>query len=255
MALPVVKSLQDCGDYTKTVEPFIPQLYELPYRVLDSIGSLDSLKHIYIETNPLVTGLDVSIFLGFIFLVVSEINRNYSQVDRLWSILPNLYIVHFALWARLSGVPSSRLELAAAFSTLWSARLTYNYARKGGYNIGSEDYRWEILQRYVPKWVWFIFNVTFISFIQSVLLFSFSGVPAYALLVSTQHQPNVTAGDLLFFGVEVGLVVSEWFSDGQQWDYQTGKQEYKESGKVTAGYKKEDYERGFITSGLWAYIH
>lgn len=75
----------------------------------------------------------------------------------------------------------------------------------------------EILQRYVPKWVWFIFNVTFISFIQSVLLFSFSGVPAYAILVSTQHQPNVTAGDLLFFGVEVGLVVSEWFSDGQQW--------------------------------------
>ena len=123
MALPVVKSLQDCGDYAKTVEPFIPQLYELPRRVLDNVFSLDGLKQIYLETNPLMSGLAISIFLGFIFLIVSEINRNYSQVDRMWSILPNLYIVHFAAWARLSGTPSSRLELVASFSTLWSVSL------------------------------------------------------------------------------------------------------------------------------------
>jgi hypothetical protein len=32
-ALPLVKTLSDCADYSKTVEPFLPQLYDLPYRV------------------------------------------------------------------------------------------------------------------------------------------------------------------------------------------------------------------------------
>lgn len=47
-------------------------------------------------------------------------------------------------------------------------RLTYNYWRKGGYQIGSEDYRWEIVQKYVSRPVFFVFNIIFISFIQSV---------------------------------------------------------------------------------------
>lgn len=74
-----------------------------------------------------------------------------------------------------------------------------------------------ILQKYVPKFIWFIFNVTFISFYQSVLLFSFSCVPAYAILLSTKFEENVTPSDIFFFLTMVGLVYSEWVSDGQQW--------------------------------------
>lgn len=120
MALPLLASLKDCGDYSKTVEPFIPQLYELPYQVLENIGSLSSLKQLYVDTNPLITGFAASITLAFIFLVVSEINRNYSQVDRMWSLLPNLYVVHIAAWARLAGLPHSRVDLIATATTLWS---------------------------------------------------------------------------------------------------------------------------------------
>lgn len=47
-------------------------------------------------------------------------------------------------------------------------RLTYNYWRKGGYSIGSEDYRWEIVKKQVTPFQMFIFNVLFISFAQSV---------------------------------------------------------------------------------------
>lgn len=82
--------------------------------------------------------------------------------------------------------------------------------------IKLKSYR-AILQKYVPKFIWFLFNVTFISFIQSVLLFSFSCVPAYAILVSTKFEQNVTPSDVLFFLTMVGLVYSEWVSDGQQW--------------------------------------
>jgi len=52
--------------------------------------------------------------------VVSEANKNYSQVDRCWSILPTVYIAHFDLWAHLAGIPSQRLDAALLYSTIWS---------------------------------------------------------------------------------------------------------------------------------------
>lgn len=120
MVLPVLMSVQDCANYTKTVEPFLPQLYALPQKLLDNALDPSALRQIYVETNPLISGLAFSIFLGFIFLIVSEINRNYSQVDRMWSILPNLYIVHLAVWAHLADISSDRITLVATASTIWS---------------------------------------------------------------------------------------------------------------------------------------
>lgn len=144
MVLPVLQSFPDCVDWSKTVDPYLPQLYKLPSRLLDVLTSKSdqSLLDLYLQTNPFISGLALSIFFAAIFWVVSEINKNYSQVDRCWSLLPTFYIAHFDLWARLSGVPSQRLDIILLFSALWSARLTFNYWRKGGYEVGSEDYRW-----------------------------------------------------------------------------------------------------------------
>ncbi|KAG9505412.1 hypothetical protein J7337_002381 [Fusarium musae] len=229
MSLPFVKSIEDCGEYAKTVQPYIPELYALPRQILDNIASPDGLRQIYVDTNPLISGFAISIALGFVFLVVSEINRNYSQVDRMWSILPNLYVVHLSVWARFAGIPSSRVDLIAAATTLWS--------------------------QYVPRFVWFLFNVTFISFYQSVLLFSFSCVPAYAILCSTKFEQDVTSADIVFALIMVGLVYSEWVSDGQQWDYHAAKHQYQAEAKVPKQFKYSQAElnRGFNTSGLWAY--
>lgn len=69
----------------------------------------------------------------------------------------------------------------------------------------------------VPKPIFFLFNVTFISFIQSILLFMFSAAPAYNILLSTRFEPEITTADWMYFYVELGLVLSEWISDGQQW--------------------------------------
>ena len=119
-ALPALPSIEDCSNFAITVEPFLNQLYQLPERLVDSAGSLEALKRVYVETNPLVTGFAASIVIAGICLIVSEVNRNYSQVDRLWSILPNLYIIHLASWARLAGLPHGRIDLVAVFSTAWS---------------------------------------------------------------------------------------------------------------------------------------
>lgn len=146
MALPAVKSIFQCAEFNRTVLPFVPQLYELPQKLIASYSNLEELRNIYLATNPLITAFAFALFLSPICLIVSEINKNYSQVDRLWSILPTVYIVHYCTYAHLSNVPTSRLDNLLACSAVWSFRLTFNYWRKGGYNIGSEDYRWFVIR-------------------------------------------------------------------------------------------------------------
>jgi hypothetical protein len=46
MALPVIKSLSDCADFSKTVEPYLPQLYTLANDVAASITNADALKQL-----------------------------------------------------------------------------------------------------------------------------------------------------------------------------------------------------------------
>ncbi|KAG5992298.1 hypothetical protein E4U43_003818 [Claviceps pusilla] len=252
-ALPVLTAIEDCGDYSKTVEPFLNQFYQLPGRLIATAGSIEALQRLYVETNPLITGFSASLFFAGLCFILSEINRNYSQIDRLWSILPNLHVVHFAVWARMTGLSPARIDLVAIFSTAWSIRLTYNYWRRGGYQVGSEDYRWQIVKSRIPNFIFFFFNLTFISTIQSILLFAISGVPAYAILLSSRFEPEPRIADYVYLAAGLGLVLCEWISDGQQWSYQNAKHQYNRDAKVPKGWKQSDLDRGFNTSGLWAY--
>lgn len=122
MALPSVNSLQECADYSKTVEPFLPQLYDLPRQLLDSFSDRGALLQLYLETNPFISAGAFSLLLACVFFVAAELNRNFSQVDRAWSILPAVYNAHFALWARLSGGAHQRSDLIAAATVIWSVR-------------------------------------------------------------------------------------------------------------------------------------
>jgi steroid 5-alpha reductase family enzyme len=110
-----------------------------------------------------------------------------------------------------------------------------------------------IIRRNIPKWAFFIFNVTFISLIQSILLMAFSAAPAYTILLSSQFEKDITAADLAYFFIEFGLILSEWVSDGQQWDFHAAKHKYQKDAKVPKGFDQEELDRGFVTSGLWAY--
>ena len=191
MALPAVRTLRDCADYSTTFEAYLPQLYALPQQIYESIGDVEALTQIYVSTNPAIFGLAVSLALFPIFFIVAEANKNYSQVDRVWSILPTVFNFHYALWARLNGLPTTRVDNVLAFSVVWSMRLTYNYWRKGGYQIGSEDYRWELIKGYIGSFGFLLLNIVFISSLQLVSLSpstfwlsltrrrSFSGVSLY----------------------------------------------------------------------------
>ncbi|MCJ1398144.1 hypothetical protein MMC11_001341 [Xylographa trunciseda] len=253
MSLPTVQTLVDCADFSKTVQPYIPQFYDLPAQILQNLSSLQGLKDLYLSTNPLITAFSLSLLLAPVFLVAAEVNRNYSQVDRFWSLLPTIYNAHYVIWAHASGLPTQRLDSMLAFSTIWSARLTYNYWRKGGYNIGSEDYRWELLRQQIPGPLFFVFDVLFISTAQSVLLFSVT-MPSYILLITSKMTgENMLPLDIAFSQGLVGAVLIAAIADQQQWNYQNAKQEYRKSAKVPDKYSQEELDRGFNTKGLWAY--
>jgi hypothetical protein len=123
MALPVVKTAADCADFSKTVLPFFSQLTSLPSRLIDAGIELDSLKQVYLTTNPFTTAIAFSLFLIPLLLIASELNKNYSQVDRLWSILPSVYNAHFAVWARLNGLPTDTINTILTFSLIWSVSI------------------------------------------------------------------------------------------------------------------------------------
>lgn len=110
----------DCASFSQTVLPFLSQLASLPTALQEAGRDVVALKEIYLATNPFITALAFCLVLSAVFLVFSEINRNYSQVDRCWSILPAVYNVHYAVWARMAGVRTQSLDTIAAVTLIWS---------------------------------------------------------------------------------------------------------------------------------------
>ena len=98
-------------------------------------------------------------FTSFLFSIIT---KDYSWVDRSWSILPVAFVWYYAY----RGSCTLPLCVVTALVTLWGARLTLNFARKGGYS-GKEDYRWNILKVKIKNpFLWQLFNFLFISFFQ-----------------------------------------------------------------------------------------
>lgn len=178
--------------------------------------------------------------------VISELSRNYSQVDKLWSIIPAVYIWTIAYMSNWE----PRAMLMAAVATIWSVRLTYNFNRRGGYSLrfweGEEDYRWAVLRKnpiLANKWIWKLFNLVFVSFYQHALLLLIT-VPMIAVVGS---DIPLGAADLIVAALFIGLVVYETIADQQQWVYQNEKHRLRKLNLPM----EEKFKRGFIAEGLW----
>ncbi|EPS44305.1 hypothetical protein H072_1704 [Dactylellina haptotyla CBS 200.50] len=250
--LPSYSQIHDIGQS----RPGIFQLVEVAFHNFqDVFNGKRAFQDAYQQTDPLATSILASVILSGLTLIVSEITRNFSQVDRLWSILPAIYIVHYSHWASLNNVHSDRVDTAAVIAVIWSVRLTFNYWRKGGYQWSSEDYRWDVIRAAIGKPAFFIMNITFISFMQNFLLVAIT-TPVYLFLVVAKNFPQsevATTADTVFSRGMMLAVILEFFADQQQWSFHQAKQSYKTTSKVPAGYDKAELDRGFLYSGLWAF--
>lgn len=78
-------------------------------------------------------------------------------------------------------------------------------------------------------------------------------VPSYALLISSKVTDTPEIVDYIYAAGVVGFVALTAAADQQQINYYTARDKYRNNKKVTPGYKAEDLERGFNTTGLFAY--
>ncbi|MCS5713328.1 DUF1295 domain-containing protein [Herbiconiux sp. CPCC 205716] len=183
---------------------------------------------------PLVASVWVLIASVLITWVLSLITREYSWVDRIWSILPVLYVWIFA---GATGFTDLRLMLMASVVTLWGARLTFNFARKGGYGRGGQDYRWGILKKRMPGPAFQVFDLLFIAGFQNLVLWLIA-MPAY---FAYQHRATPFGLlDVVLLVLFVAALVGETIADGQQWRFHLR----KHSGAATDG-------QPFLTRGLF----
>lgn len=203
-----------------------------------------------------VSSLAIGFSIGSYLL--GAISGDYSWVDRLWSTAP----VAFAwVYAVRSGLAVAAV-VGALLVTLWGLRLTYNFARRGGYTT-MEDYRWPILRARIRSSIgWQAFNLLFISGFQ-VSLFVLFTAPIHRLAALGEPvAPAIpVAGGLLV----VAFLAFETIADNQQWTFQSIKHGSQTDGPARPpawfGGSDEDADaalaadvrRGFLTHGLFAW--
>jgi steroid 5-alpha reductase family enzyme len=187
-----------------------------------------------------------TLIAGTCFLV-SHVTGNCSQVDKIWSLAPIVYV-----WvAAAYGGFSVRLVTMSVLVTLWGIRLTYNFWLKGGYSWriwdGVEDYRWQILrqkQDFHPTWKWTVFNFAFISAYQNALILMMT-LPAIVALQFSDQEWRIL--DYLASALMLFFTVFESVADWQQWRFQNEKQQ-----RFGTGEQSGEANPGFLSRGLWS---
>jgi steroid 5-alpha reductase family enzyme len=221
--------------FTLLVVPIVTFYFDEPLTELQS-ATLKTLLWVY----------GIAAALTF---VVSTLTNNFSQVDKLWSIIPVPYVWIIAHYSNYEG----RMVLMAVLVTIWAARLTYNFGRRGGYSLkfweGEEDYRWSVLRakpEFQAKWRWVLFNLLFISAYQMGLILLFT-LPALKAMDAVESLGII---DYLLAFLFIVLVIIEFVADQQQYDFQESKHRAIRGEQALTDAQKI----GFTHTGLWAYM-
>ncbi|QDZ13658.1 DUF1295 domain-containing protein [Humibacter ginsenosidimutans] len=188
--------------------------------------------------SPVIVCLWILAAICVVTWMLSLITKEYSWVDRIWSIVPVVYVWVYAVAA---GLADARLDVMAALVTLWGARLTFNFARKGGYAPGGEDYRWALLRSRIGGWKWVSFNLFFIVIYQNVLLFLIT-LPAWTAF---QNPAPLGVLDVVAVIAFLTFLIGETIADQQQWDFHRWKAAEQAAGRHPAP--------PFLRSGLFRY--
>ncbi len=209
----------------------------------------------FTESDLLLAGLVQSwafIFAAAVVLcfLLGEITRNYSQTDKLWSLMPLIYA-----WASVGYYPSSpRLWLMAILVTAWGLRLSYNFYRKGGYSIipwkGEEDYRWKVMREHPllkGRLRFGLFNLLFISFYQHFLILL---ITSPILLAAKHNSTGLSFTDILAVCLMLSFLAVETIADNQQFRFQRMKRDPEKRENLYS----ESLKKGFLAEGLWGYV-
>jgi steroid 5-alpha reductase family enzyme len=199
----------------------------------------------YCKSGALEYGLFATLILATVCFILTKLTREYSWVDRLWSVLPGLYACHFLYHqSHCRNTPvSDRQWIMFTIVWLWGLRLTFNFIRKGGYAKGGEDYRWAYLRERV-NWIFMeLLNLFFTAYGQLIIIYLFS-LPIYFA-----KNSELNWMDIMLANCMLALITFESVADNQQWRFQSEKH-LKIKQKQPLAYPMS---LGFITTGLFKY--
>lgn len=177
-------------------------------------------------------------------------------LDKAWSILPGIYAWHFTLHDYvLHGSFHPRLLAATILISIWGTRLTYNFARKGGYYWSGQDYRYPYLREKLGAPLMALLNLVFIAPFQDYLLLLMV-TPLYITnsLTSATGLRTSTLSTLDWIAIvsHLTFLLIETVADEQQYVFQTEK--YALLSHLKLSQLKGDYKHGFLWhTGLFQY--
>ncbi len=192
-----------------------------------------------LQGTPYGDALDLAIILAIACWLLSVITREYSWVDRLWTICPAIYCLIVAVESDFS---SARINIMTLLVAAWGARLTFNTARKGGYSIGGEDYRWRVVRERLGPVRFQILNLTFVAPGQMLIIWLFTS-PMHQAWVGRDRP--LSSLDAVAIALFVVLLVMEAINDGHMWRFQQDKKR-----KIEAD---EPVTQPFVTNGFFKY--
>lgn len=239
--------------------PDVPCPLPFPWSVLGPLASGAGVVALYVNTLPeegpgegevaaIKAFLSVVIGTQLLSTIAGFLTHGKSDsgiVDRIWSIVPFVYV--WTVYAYHDGSSEARLRLMCFVSTLWGARLTWNFWRKGGYNLSAEDYRWAIVRSWYPGIQFELFNLIFVTCYQHLILFA---IVSPAIIVERSSASDLGLLDVAASSLFLVLLLLEHVADAQMFDFQTEKYRRKGAGESL---QDGDFKRGFITSGVWGY--
>ncbi|KAJ2486273.1 hypothetical protein IWW37_005678 [Coemansia sp. RSA 2050] len=231
---------------------------------MDSINAVYGLLPASDEIAPVRQFFWASVALSWVLTFIPLPGgrcRNYSIVDRLWSLYPLIivsqWVCHYG-YAEMD----NRALVAVALVSIWSLRLTYSSVRRGDYAMGAEDYRWAHVRKSFDRALgaagvirfvaWEVFNMLFIALFQLTLLYKLAQ-PVRQLIVKREEWS--TAQVLLAPAMALFLLL-EAIADKQQYELQRLKRPGALDAEPNAAYaasREKEVRAGFVYTGLWRF--
>lgn len=174
-----------------------------------------------------------------LFWLVGLLLSNHWLIDLYWTVIP-VMLLHYYRGHPASVADAARSAVAVALTWAWSARLTHNYLRREGWELGKrEDWRFnEMRGQYGNTWWWMSFLAVYLS--QQVFLIGIC-LPMYAI-----HSSNQPWGvwDLVAAATCVAGILIAHFADTQLHRFVTRNEKLKRLGEPTVP---------TLEDGLWRY--
>jgi steroid 5-alpha reductase family enzyme len=207
------------------------------------LSVIDAVVHLH----PIYQSLALLVVFTLVLWLLSIMTDNYSWVDRAWSLVPIIYACTYTVKSPFVWNDANLMFILIA---IWGCRLTYNFYRKGGYQLSGEDYRWQHVKSFcfhsnipfvpfIVRWlIWQLFNLLFVALYQNLLLWWIT-TPVFHVANNTR-KTELDALSIGLFFTGLMLILLETLADQQQWTFHQKKA--KQPNKFT-----------FLSTGLFAY--